>query len=160
MPFAGGHIRLRTWTPHQRKGEHDFYILSKGDHAGRPMDKSCPNCFIVRCKDQEERTNLYGLCLALWHAGSFRQYIRGSVVPFIIIGHVEGLLTNAYLKFQAAPDQQRLHIKTLEKLDQLEKTKHKEIALIRQLKQALAQKHFYHDVDWTTFRLSRRRRSI
>src|SRR5690348_4556407 len=93
------HIRLKTWTSREQSGEYDFYILSKGEHAGRPMEKSCPNCFVVRCKDQKERNTLYGLTLALWYGGSFRHFLRGSVVPFILIRHAEGLLSNIYRRY-------------------------------------------------------------
>lgn len=30
-------------------GNH-FFVLSKGNNAGRPMDKPCPNCFVVISK--------------------------------------------------------------------------------------------------------------
>jgi len=137
-------INIKTWTSRVPAPHHAFYILSKGENAGRPMDKSCPNCFIVSCRNENERNTLFGLSLALWHAGSFQHFLRGSVVPFIVIRHVQSLLSDAYHNFLAAPDHQRAQIETLRKLDALEKLKRKEINLIKQLKHTLARKHFFN----------------
>lgn len=142
MTLTPHEIRLRTWTPRELVRSHDFFIQAKGLHAGRPMNESCANCFIVPCKSEEQREQLFGLTLALWHARGFQFYILGSVIPFIRLRDAEGLLNHAYEKYRENPDEHQRQINTIFKLDQLEKIKNHEVDTIRQLKITIAKKHF------------------
>lgn len=135
-------IRLKTWSDQAPVRAHEFYMLAKGFNAGRPMDKPCPNCFVVPCKTEEQREHLFGLSLALFQAGGFRYYLCGTAVQFIHIRHAEGLLNHAYKKFKEQPEEHLRQIETLRKLDALEKARHQELDMIRKLKVSLARKHF------------------
>jgi len=64
--------------------ETSFYIQSKGNNAGRPLDEPLANCFTVVC---DERILLgkyfYYVCLNAYNLGKFKPFIKGSVVPYI-----------------------------------------------------------------------------
>jgi len=62
-----------------------FYILSKGNGAGKPNLTPWVNCFAVHCTRPEELDFYFWLCYALYQTGRFKQHLRGSVIPFLSI---------------------------------------------------------------------------
>lgn len=72
-------------------GNH-FFILSKGNNAGRPMDKPCPNCFVVITKCPHEKQLLYWLCFGLWQCGYFYPHLVGSVIPFLRLPELKAII--------------------------------------------------------------------
>lgn len=63
-----------------------FFILNKGNHAGKPAVNYWSNCFVFLADDDQEREFYYFVFLGLWELGYFRPALIGSVVPFIRIG--------------------------------------------------------------------------
>ena len=71
---------------------HVFYILCKGDNAGRPGLSPWPNSFAVICNSQQHLDYFFWLSYALWKAGKFKMYHRGSAIQFINVGDTRQLL--------------------------------------------------------------------
>jgi hypothetical protein len=84
MPF-----KLRTYTGSQADGQ--FYIQSKGLHAGRPLKNPIRNCFVVYTDDELLFEKVYSLYVGKY----FEYYIHGSVVPFICIDDVRCTIEDA-----------------------------------------------------------------
>lgn len=57
-----------------------FYILNKGNNAGRPMLMPCPNCFVVIAKSETERDILYWLTFAAWKTKRFLPFLKGTTI--------------------------------------------------------------------------------
>ena len=74
-------------TPH-------FFILSKGLNSGKPLDKPCPNCFVITTAAEPTRESLYYLCLSLKTGQYFSYYLKGSVIPFISISDAKKVIKN------------------------------------------------------------------
>jgi len=72
-----------------------FYILSKGDNAGKPGITPWPNSFTVICTSQEHYDFYFWLCHGLWKCGKFKMYHRGSAIQFINIADVRTIMRNA-----------------------------------------------------------------
>lgn len=75
---------------------HHFFILSKGHNAGRPLEKPCPNCFVLLAKSGEEKQKLYWLCFGLWQLGIFKKFLTGSVIPFIRLEDFKTVLKKSF----------------------------------------------------------------
>ncbi len=60
-----------------------FFILNKGLNSGKPLEKPCPNCFVITVKNDEEKEFLFWLCWGLWQSKKFYYLHTGSVIPFI-----------------------------------------------------------------------------
>lgn len=58
-----------------------FYIQSKGLHSGRPMKTPKSNCFAVTTSIE----NSFEIVFALYKGNAFKEWIKGSVIPFISI---------------------------------------------------------------------------
>lgn len=85
-------FQVKTYKADLKIQAHQFYVLSKGENAGRPSKLPNVNSFVVSVDTAEERDQLFWLCYALWKGGNFYQYLRGSVVPFITIREFAHLL--------------------------------------------------------------------
>lgn len=75
--------------------EHHFFILSKGNNAGKPLEKPCPNCFIVIADNLQEKGKLYWICYALWKSDIYFPLLCGSVIPFLHIKDVAAEIEKA-----------------------------------------------------------------
>ena len=116
-----------------------IFILNKGLNSGKPLEKSCPNCFVITVKNNEEKEFLFWLCWGLWQSKKFYYLHTGSVIPFIRLKEFV-----AYIKEQAAfayneKQQHQKSIKTLQHLEALEKSYKQNLLLIQNAKRAIFQ---------------------
>jgi hypothetical protein len=93
MPYSVKTATIKTFNGQHKAGTDTFFILSKGNNAGKPLQKPCPNCFVVTCEDHTERELLFWLCFVLWQAGTFRPFLCGSVIPFIRVRELKEVIT-------------------------------------------------------------------
>lgn len=75
--------KIKTYNSDSIIGRHDFFILSKGNNAGKPGNQPWTNCFIAQCNSDEQHEFFYWLCFGLWKCKRFEYFLVGSVVPFI-----------------------------------------------------------------------------
>ena len=109
-----------------------FFILSRGNNAGRPAFTPNPNCFAFRC-ECDDLTRYYWLVYALWETGHFRPFIFGTAIPMIRIRDVEKVIREGIAK-SAAIDRA---LATLQQLRAAEAHITKQLALIKDCRRAL-----------------------
>lgn len=112
-----------------------FYLLNKGLNSGRPMNKPCPNCFVVTTESEEQRESLFYLCLSLQTGRYFNYYIKGSVIPFITIDDTRKVLNTASQNY--LNDHWQLKVSKLMKITQYEENLKNQLKTIAQLKLAI-----------------------
>ena len=83
------HIRCYN-SAHEFK-QHVFYILAKGNNAGKPSFKPWPNSFSVICTTKESFDFFFWLAYGLWKADKFKCHQRGTAIQFINISDVQKL---------------------------------------------------------------------
>lgn len=71
---------------------HVFFILSKGDNAGKPGFEPWTNSFAVICNNKQNFDFFFWLIYGLWRDGKFKTRHRGSVIPFINLQDVRDLI--------------------------------------------------------------------
>jgi hypothetical protein len=129
-------VKIKTHKSGQYVEPH-FFILSKGNNAGKPLTSPCPNCFVLIAGDAKEREALYWLCFGLWQGGLFLPYLSGSVIPFIHVDDLRKVIQEAWDKVVQEPDNLTQLAQTLSKLaDHQEKIK-EQLKLINELKRAV-----------------------
>jgi hypothetical protein len=69
-----------------------FFILSKGENAGKPSLNPWANSFAVICQNQQYLNFYYWLVYVLFKAGKFKIRLRGSVISFINVDDVRDLI--------------------------------------------------------------------
>ncbi len=132
---------LKTYTANQQISQPHFFILNKGLNSGRPSEKPNPNCFVLSTSSVENKEFFYWLLFGLWQSNAFHPYLRGSVIPFIIIQELQKVIIQASEKAQANPAKFNKAISSLKQLDLLEKAYQKNLRLIKQARQMVFYKY-------------------
>jgi hypothetical protein len=128
-------FEIKTHQPGRMYNTPHFFILSKGLNSGRPMDKPCPNCFVITTAGEPSRESLYYLCLLLKTGQYFSYYLKGSVIPFICISDAKKVITQALQNNQE--QQWTIKVEKLKKINAFEENLKQQLATIKQLKIAL-----------------------
>jgi hypothetical protein len=127
---------IKTYHPHIALREHHFFILSKGNNAGKPLDQPCANCFIAYCSSHEDREFFYWLSYALWQAKIYYICLSGSVIPFIHINDVRHCLDRGCHTAMMEENSYRSAIIAMRKHQQLSRTMLKLMDTHKQLLQS------------------------
>ena len=117
-----------------------FYVLSKGENAGKPLNAPCPNCFLITCLTQEQRDYWYWLSWGIWKSKSFHINLRGSVIQFLRICDYSEVIERACLQTINKPQQLAQALETMRNLEELEKTTLQKLITIKQMRVAVFHK--------------------
>ncbi len=123
------HAKGRTYSqPH-------FFILCKGNNSGKPLTAPCPNCFVLLC-ESGQKDLLYWMLWGLWKSRAFHPYLRGSVIPFIVLSDAREVLMDA---MKAASDKVELakSVKTMRTLEELENNYLTNLALVQDARRTI-----------------------
>jgi len=119
-----------------------FYMLSKGENAGKPALKPWTNSFAVVCPNQQYVDFYYWLVYGLYKAGKFKVYLHGTAIPFINVNDVRNCIREVapdifpdWSKFQEI-------VNTLDKLEKLKTNLEQQIIRSEQLQQHLIRNYF------------------
>ncbi len=116
-----------------------FWILAKGENAGRPEYIERPNSFVVECDDKGSESRLYCIAFSLFTTGQFKALHVGSVVPFLRVGCVNKLLNQVVSNYPIDLLIDDLMVKLVEVQFQQENLL-KQVGKLRQLEEAIAAK--------------------
>lgn len=130
-------MKIKTHKMKNTYAEVHFFILSKGNNSGKPLDKPCPNCFVCICKDEAEKERLYWLFYGLWQGSYFHPFITGSVIPFIRLNDLKEVVNTALSKIALKPQQFDKNVSMIQLLNEKAKVVQEQIILIKQAKKAL-----------------------
>lgn len=114
-----------------------FFILSKGNNAGKPLDKPCPNCFVVITNCPQEKETLYWLCFGLWQSRYFERYLTGSVIPFLRLTELKSIIRETRSKIDLRINEFEKAVNTLNKLQACRQRISSQLQLIEQAKKSL-----------------------
>ena len=117
-----------------------FYVLSKGLNSGKPLEKPCPNCFVITVKNNEEKEFLFWLCWGLWQSKKFHYLHTGSVIPFIRLHDFKAFIKEQAATAFAQKEQYNKNVNALLKLEALEKNYKQNLLLIMDAKRAIFQR--------------------
>lgn len=128
---------IKTHKLNQVISKPHFFILSKGNNSGKPLDAASPNCFVCICKTEEEKQQLYWLFYGLWQGSFFHPFLTGSVISFIRLDDLKKVAAMTLEKITANQEQFNKNISMLQLLDDKSKVIMEQIKLIKQAKKAL-----------------------
>lgn len=118
-----------------------FFILNKGNNSGKPLVAPCPNCFVIQCKTESEREQVYWLAYSLWQSRTFYPLLRGSVIPFIVLRDVKSCLLDGLNKVNEKPAQFEKAVAALRSLETMEQQYKQNLLLISKTKRMLFYKY-------------------
>ncbi len=129
--------KLKTHRLEAVYNQPHFFILNRGLNSGKPLEQSCPNCFVCLCNLEEEKNQLYWILFGLWQGKSFHPYLVGSVILLIRIDDVTDVINHALKKLHLSPEKFTKNIATIRKVHEHAILIQKQLDTIKQLKQAL-----------------------
>ncbi|MGC3947997.1 MAG: hypothetical protein QM762_26390 [Chryseolinea sp.] len=133
-------IKIKTYRLNSQTTSLHFFILSKGYNAGKPLEKPCPNCFIIEAKCLAEKSKLYWICYSLWKSGAYLPFLCGSVIPFLHISDASSRIELALQNVDVYLPNFDKGVYTLQQLMQLERTLELQLKIIAELKATTAKK--------------------
>ena len=74
-----------------------FFILNKGLNSGKPLKRPCPNCFVISFENANDKDFFYWLVYGLWQSKAFHPFLRGSVIPFIVLPELKKSINQALI---------------------------------------------------------------
>jgi len=78
---------------HYTQDQPNFYVQLKGNNAGQPLREKIPNSIGIKTDaDVLNPDYLFYTLLYLFTSGIFKQYLKGSVVPYIRIQDISTAL--------------------------------------------------------------------
>jgi hypothetical protein len=107
-----------------------FFILNKGNNSGKPLLAPCPNCFVIQFQCEEEKEKIYWLSYSLWQSRAFYPFLRGSVIPFVILRDVKSCLLDGLDKANGNPAQFEKAVTALRSLEVMERNYKQNLLLI------------------------------
>lgn len=125
------------------KSVHDanhFFLLSKGYNAGKPLEKPCPNCFIVTAEDQHHKYQLFWICYGLWKSGGYLPLLRGSVIPFLNIRDAEAEIEKALQHARKFSAEFEKNVQRLQELIKTERLLEMQLKLIHEIKVSIGKR--------------------
>ncbi len=131
---------LRTHSKSHTPTPFEFYILTKGNNSGKPLDAPCANCLVCITHSLHEKTTLYWMCYGFWQGRIFEQYLKGSVIPFIRINDVFDTLVTAKYALNQDPERIASYVRAIQNIDALEKNIALQRVKLNDLKRSLANK--------------------
>jgi len=118
-----------------------FFILNKGNNSGKPLFAPCPNCFVIQFQCEEEKEQIYWLLNSLWQSKAFYPFLRGSVIPFVVLRDVKSCLLDGLNKVGQNPAQFEKAVAALRSLETMEQQYKQNLLLIANAKRMLFYKY-------------------
>ena len=135
-------LKIKTHRMPVEYETHHFYLLSKGYNAGKPLDKPCPNCFVIHAISEREKEKLFWICYCLWKSGKYIPMLVGSVIPFIHIRDIEREIKNAAAKASQQPQLFSKLVNQFQAFHRLEKQLDVQTKMISRIKGEMARSFF------------------
>ncbi len=131
---------LKTYNQKDEIRNPHFFILCKGNNSGKPLLSPCPNCFSIQFQFEADKEQVYWLIFCLWQSKTFYPYLRGSVIPFIILRDMKNCIQSALDKSDRNPEQFKKMVATFQSMNQLENQYRQNIKTIEKAKQIIVYK--------------------
>ena len=132
---------LKSYNQKEEIRKPHFFILNKGNNSGKPLLAPCPNCFVIQFQNEIEKEQVYWLMYSLWQSKAFYPFLRGSVIPFVVLRDVKSCLSAALNKVDENPAQFKKAVAALQSLEAMEKQNKQNLLLISQAKRMLFYKY-------------------
>lgn len=136
-------FKVLTYNPEKETPENSIFILSRGRNAGKPMFEPCPNCFILYCRNETEKENLYWIFYTLWKNRFFHPYLCGSVIDMLRLSELKKVIQNWIIPSFSKMEQNGKILQDIKSVYQLEQHYSKQLKQLSELRSILVQKYYY-----------------
>ena len=111
---------LKSFNPKDEISKPHFFILNKGNNSGKPLVSPCPNCFVIQFSNEDEKEQVYWLLFCFWQSNGLCQYLRGSVIPFIVLRDIKSCIQENLDKATINPAQFQKMVTSFQSIVEIE----------------------------------------
>lgn len=141
--------QIRCYHSNQMLQPFVFYMLCKGENAGKPALKPWTNSFAVICSNQQYFYFYFWLVYGLFKSNKFKIRLRGTAVPFLNLDDIREVIRElAPVVFPDWAKFQELII-TMDKLEKLKSSLGQQVIASENL-QKLMLHNYFKAMDNTT----------
>ncbi|WP_421870183.1 DUF6943 family protein [Marinoscillum sp.] len=130
-------FQMKTYRDGLINEKPHFFMLSRGNNAGKPLENPCPNCFVIITETLEERNFYFWLAYGLWQAQGFYPHLIGSAISFLRIGDAKAVLLAGAEKAIKDRSKYLKSLALLQDFDKKSKVLEKQVELVKQVKRAI-----------------------
>lgn len=134
--------KIYTFNPKNKTTQFEFYILCKGLNSGKPLEKPCPNSFVISCSTQVQKDFYYTLIFGMFKSNQFYHLHTGSVIPFIRINEFKNEVFKHKESVFEVQDKFTKTVEQIKLLEEKEKQFKQNLLLLADLKRALLHQYF------------------
>lgn len=128
---------LKSFNPKDKISNPHFFILNKGNNSGKPLVSPCPNCFVIQFSNEDEKEQVYWLLFCFWQSNGFCQYLRGSVIPFIVLRDIKSCIQENLDKATINPAQFQKMVTSFQSINKIENQLKQNLKAIDKAKQLI-----------------------
>jgi hypothetical protein len=134
--------QIRCYHSNVMPQPHVFYILCKGENAGKPSLKPWANSFAVICSNQQYFDFYFWLVWGLFKSNKFKIHLRGTAVPFINLDDVRDVIRE--MAPAVFPDWSKFQelIITMDRLEKLKSNLAQQVIASENLQRQLIRRYF------------------
>ena len=111
---------LKSYNPKKEIRNPHFFILNKGNNSGKPLLSPCPNCFSIQFNCNQDKEQVFWLLFCLWQSNAFYPFLRGSVIPFIVLRDIKSCINENLNRAASKPAQFQEMIESFQAINKVE----------------------------------------
>ena len=111
---------LKSYNPKEVIRNPHFFILNKGNNSGKPLISPCPNCFSIQFTNNQDKEQVFWLLFCLWQSNAFYPFLRGSVIPFVVLGDMKSCISENLNKADNKPGQFQKMVESFQAINKVE----------------------------------------
>ena len=128
---------LKSYNQKSEIEKPHFFILNKGNNSGKPLNSPCPNCFVIQFTSTKDKEQVYWLLFCLWKSKAFYPYLRGSVIPFIVLRDLKSCIQENLDKATIKPAQFQKMVSSFQSINKIENQIKQNLKTIDKAKQLI-----------------------
>lgn len=111
---------LKSYNQKEEIRNPHFFILCKGNNSGKPLLSPCPNCFSIQFQSEADKEQVYWLLFCLWQSNAFYPFLRGSVIPFVVLRDIKSCINDILNRAANKPEQFHKMIESFQAINKVE----------------------------------------
>lgn len=128
---------LKSYNQKEEIRNPHFFILNKGNNSGKPLLLPCPNCFVIQSQFETEKEQVYWLLFSLWQSKAFYPYLRGSVIPFVVLRDMKKCIAEVLDRVEQNPEKFKKAVEAFRNLEAMENKFRQNLKLVQDAKRML-----------------------
>ena len=111
---------LKSYNLNVEISKPHFFILNKGNNSGKPLISPCPNCFSIQFNRNQDKEQVFWLLFCLWQSNAFYPFLRGSVIPFVVLRDIKACINDNLNRAANKPGQFQKMVESFQAINKVE----------------------------------------